>query len=601
MINKPVTLYLGRSPLPVYVNVSQFDTMWAFQYSIIYAGQPWTIPSGANVILNGRKPDGNVFAFSGTVADNVATVNADVQMTAVAGLVECELSILASGKVVGTANFTLAVEAAPKSPSDISSESTLPAYAELLEVAAGLPDNIPQYITDWLDEHPEATTTVQDGAITEAKLNTALLDALTIQQNASGPIASFADGAALPVKDLVAQIVAQQSGSGAPSPTNIRPISGFTGASAYLYDADGNYQTDDSFAIIQQPQNQEASAGADDVSFSIVVKGTGVAYQWQVFNPSVGSWANSGSSGNKSATLNVGVINAARVTYRYRCLVSKGGVTLTSAPAMMYYTGTPEPDVVVDYEADYAPLVSVNWQTEAGTIAGGYLDVTTGLLTVTYGYMSFDGTEAWIVAGSGNSRLFRHTVVGERINPTGRLCSHYRSVTVTTGDSSVGYFSYSQDDSLNGNIQFRPENVANMTIDDWKNWLAEQSSNGTPVQVTYKHETPVTYQLTPTEVATLLGQNNIWANTGDIAVTYRADPSLVIAALESRINATQNIIAGVENAMVATKNYSIGDLLIAGDALYKATAAIANGGAITVGTNVASTTVAEQLLLLANK
>jgi len=41
-------------------------------------------------------------------------------------------------------------------------------------------DNIPDglgiqgYVEDWLDEHPEATTTVQDGAITEAKLATTL-------------------------------------------------------------------------------------------------------------------------------------------------------------------------------------------------------------------------------------------------------------------------------------------------------------------------------------------------------------------------------------------------------------------------------------------
>lgn len=423
MITKNVTLYLGRSPLPVYVNVSQFDTMWAFQFSIIYAGQPWTIPSGANIILNGRKPDGNVFAFSGTVADNVATVNCDVQMTAVAGLVECELSILASGKVVGTANFTLAVEAAPKSPSDISSESTLPAYAELLEVAAGLPDNIPQYITDWLDDHPEATTTVQDGAITPVKLNGAFLDALTIQKTVSGSVASFADGSVLPVKSLIAQIVAQQSGEGDPSPSNIRPITGFTG-----------------------------------------------------------------------------------------CTITNNGTA----------------------------VVTVDWTDEAGTVYGGELDVTTGLLTVTHGYMSFDGTENWGSRGSGNSHFFRLTIDGRRMAASStRLCSHYRNVTVTTSDTAVGYYAYSTSSANGGYVQIRPENAAAMTTEGWKEWLAAQSSAGTPVQVTWMWETPVTYQLTTTEVATLLGSNALAASTGDISVIYRADPSLVIAALEARVAALE--------------------------------------------------------------
>lgn len=39
---------------------------------------------------------------------------------------------------------------------------------------------------------------------------------------------------------------------------------------------------------------------------------------------------------------------------------------------------------------------------------------------------------------------------------------------------------------------------------------------------------PVTYQLTPTEVRTFWGNNTIWADTGDVAVTYRADPTIEI-------------------------------------------------------------------------
>lgn len=132
MITKSIKLYLGDG-FPVRIPVSQFDTMWRFVFSIIHNSQPWEIPAGASVVLNGRKPDGNVFAFSGTIENNTVTVDADVQMTAVAGAVVCELSILADSKTIGTANFTLDVEAAPKSPDDVSSESTLPAYGEILD------------------------------------------------------------------------------------------------------------------------------------------------------------------------------------------------------------------------------------------------------------------------------------------------------------------------------------------------------------------------------------------------------------------------------------------------------------------------------------
>ena len=132
MISKPVTLYLSYG-FPVRVPVSQFDTMWQFVFSIIKDGLEWEIPTGASVVMNGVKPDGNVFAFAGTVSNNNVTVNCDVQMTACAGNTECELSIVADGKTVGTCNFILQVEAAPKSPDDISSDSTLPAYEEMLD------------------------------------------------------------------------------------------------------------------------------------------------------------------------------------------------------------------------------------------------------------------------------------------------------------------------------------------------------------------------------------------------------------------------------------------------------------------------------------
>lgn len=46
--------------------------------------------------------------------------------------------------------------------------------------------------------------------------------------SAEGAIVSFSDGADLPLKSLLVDIDPVQSGSGDPSPTNIRPISGWS-------------------------------------------------------------------------------------------------------------------------------------------------------------------------------------------------------------------------------------------------------------------------------------------------------------------------------------------------------------------------------------
>ena len=95
-------------------------------------------------------------------------------------------------------------------------------------------------VDEWLTEHPEATTTVQDGSITLPKLANdvrAEIDtkADAIVKSASGSIASFSDGGDdLPMKSLKVNIVPTQSGSGDPSPSNVRPISGWDSVNVYI-------------------------------------------------------------------------------------------------------------------------------------------------------------------------------------------------------------------------------------------------------------------------------------------------------------------------------------------------------------------------------
>ena len=60
---------------------------------------------------------------------------------------------------------------------------------EILEKIGGGevdPEAIEQAVYDWLDEHPEATTTVEDGAISYAKLNNTLKTKLGAIVSVSG-------------------------------------------------------------------------------------------------------------------------------------------------------------------------------------------------------------------------------------------------------------------------------------------------------------------------------------------------------------------------------------------------------------------------------
>ena len=132
MINRYQTLWLGGGP-KVSIPVSQYDSMWRFRFSLIENSTPWTIPADAIAGMNGRKPDGNTFSFPADIENNTIVVDSDTQMTAVAGVTMCEVYVISGGKKVATVNFDLVVEEAPKAQGDISSDTTLPAYSEILD------------------------------------------------------------------------------------------------------------------------------------------------------------------------------------------------------------------------------------------------------------------------------------------------------------------------------------------------------------------------------------------------------------------------------------------------------------------------------------
>ena len=88
------------------------------------------------------------------------------------------------------------------------------------------------------------------------------------------------------------------------------------------------------------------------------------------------------------------------------------------------------------------------------------------------------------------------------------------------------------------------------------------------------------------------------AGTRDIAVPAGHDtfyPEGIRQKVEGLPSDFSTLIADTEVGMTATRNYTAGEFIIVENQLYKVTANIANGGAIVAGTNVAATTIGEQL------
>lgn len=228
-----------------------------------------------------------------------------------------------------------------------------------------------------------------------------------------------------------------------------------------------------------------------------------------------------------------------------------------------------------------ADATAFDWESAAGTVYAGTLDVTTGLLTVTYRMQEVRGDNMDnVVVGSIRINLSASNY-GDYSQRNKIICDQYYRITTTRPtypavrltNSGATLFIYDED-------RFTSIETARSIL------------NENPVHVLYPLLTPKTYQLTPAEVRTLLGENRIWTDAGDVSVVYRADTQTYIS---DRLADVKSMIAGVEAGHTATRNYTAGSLLIVGSTLYKATASIANGGSITPGSNCTETTVAAEI------
>lgn len=74
------------------------------------------------------------------------------------------------------------------------------------------------------------------------------------------------------------------------------------------------------------------------------------------------------------------------------------------------------------------------------------------------------------------------------------------------------------------------------------------------VKAVFELYTPTTYNLTPTEIKSLLGENNIYADCGSTSVTYRADTTSYIGKIITATKSGTVTTVYVKDKPIATIN-----------------------------------------------
>lgn len=307
------------------------------------------------------------------------------------------------------------------------------------------------------DANGTTTTTISDGEVTQAQLDT---KAPVIVESANGSIASFSDGADnMPVNNLTIGINPVQSGSGDPAPDNIRPISGWTGANVTR--AGKNLKN----LVFSQVNSSNILTNA----FSLKA-GTYTLSVNYIGTPTWGIYLRNGS--NISSPVIKNAYNTTSLTFTLNRDYSElcvsmyygNGITVSEVTDIQLEVGS----VATAYEPYITPTTaSLSWQTEAGTVYGGTIDVTTGLLTATNGYIaSYNG----------------ETLPGEWISDR----DVYAPGTTPSNGAEVVY-----ELATPQTYQLTPQQLFN----------------------------------------TSYGSNSIWSNTGNTSITYPADTKLFIEKL----------------------------------------------------------------------
>lgn len=362
-----------------------------------------------------------------------------------------------------------------------------------------------------------------------------------IVKSASGDIASFNDGGAdVPMKSVKVAIVPKQSGSGDPSPINERPISGWTDADAHV--------SGKNIAV-----NNKGDATIYGVTFSVQadgsvkVSGTATASTLYTFSSNYKTATEIGLkageqyrvSGGKSTSLRFGT----QCRYGSNVLDTGSGVSFTASETEQYNiaiyipTGATVNDTVypmvrpASADATYEPAKPITTTPVplGQTVYGGEVDVVSGVLKVTHAMVDMGTLSYSFAALSNNRKSFTHTFTDIRrsVNGDDKVDAYASMYTASTYNGTWA----------NGNMSYNIANNSNsiLFINNAYSDAASFQTAMTGQTLVYPLATPTTVQLTPTQVATLLGTNNVWADCGDIAVEYRADPTLAYAELQALI------------------------------------------------------------------
>lgn len=357
--------------------------------------------------------------------------------------------------------------------------------------------------------------------------------------SASGSIASFQTDMRANLEEIKIHFNPLQA-SGTPSPTNVLPITGWTGCNILQRGKNLIKVSADNLVARSYPGGATITYTDSGVIFNITDEGTTRAY-WYLYTflditeSMVGlrftysstnmepsdAFVSHENGGNRTSIPN-GIIRSSDVGkslgLRLYPGTSRGVVSVQDIQVEVGDTATPYKPYVLGNQ------IPVSWSS-LGTVYGGYVNQD-GEVWARHLTKVFTGQEGynWRTYSTGiytGETVFNDPYLISGSSAILGWCSHVP--TQSNGRIQTTYLARSSTTNLG--IQF------NQAADYWgitqsgaalDAYLQAEYSAGHPVQVCYELATPVLVgTISPIQLKTLIGQNNIWSNAnGDVDVRY---------------------------------------------------------------------------------
>ena len=183
------------------------------------------------------------------------------------------------------------------------------------------------------------------------------------------------------------------------------------------------------------------------------------------------------------------------------------------------------------YEPYQGDIFALNF---GQTVYGGTLDWNKGEMVVNTGFAAFDGSENWVVFTYADGRQSFYTS-GSNALPGIMSGTYIYGPGICSWSPSVdGYITdILRTDVDSAAIEIKPDVLSKWGIGDLDTFKARLAAN--PMQIAYKLANPITISLTPQQITALAGVNTVYGDADEITVHYNKSLNAAFEELKNAI------------------------------------------------------------------